>query len=74
MKLEPMDDDSNAPATKADIALILTELRAIRQDLEDFKVEINTRFQQFEHRMEQNLLDTEGKIITSNYRLADSIQ
>jgi chromosome segregation ATPase len=88
-------DDANTPATKADIALILTELRAmskkvesldqkvggleqrvesLKQDLEDFKVEVNRRFQEFEHRMEQNLLDMKGKIITSNYRLADSIQ
>ena len=49
-------NDRNAPATKG--------------DLEDFKVEVNTRFESFEHRMEQLLSDMEGRIITSNYRLA----
>jgi len=81
-------DDNNAPATKSDIALVLNRLDAltqemagvkqevagIKQDLEDFKVEVNMRFEQFEHRMEQQLLDHEAKIITSNYRLAESMQ
>jgi hypothetical protein len=52
-----MEDDRTAPATKG--------------DLEDFKVEVNTRFEAFEHRMERFLSDMEGRIITSNYRLAE---
>jgi hypothetical protein len=55
-----MQDERAAPAT--------------RGDLEDFKVEVNLRFESFEHRMEQMLTDMEGRIITSNYRLAESMQ
>jgi len=55
-----MQNDRNAPSTKG--------------DLEDFQVEVNSRFEAFEHRMEQFLLDMEGRIITSNYRLAESMQ
>jgi len=51
-------DDRNAPATKG--------------DLEDFKVEVNTRFQLFEHRMEQHLSEMEGRIITTICRLGES--
>jgi hypothetical protein len=36
-------------------------------------VETNLHFQAFEHRMEQLLLDMEARIITSNYRLAESM-
>jgi hypothetical protein len=53
-------DDRKAPATKA--------------DLENFKIEVNARFETFEHRMEQFLSDMEGRIITSTYRLAESMQ
>jgi tetrahydromethanopterin S-methyltransferase subunit G len=49
-----MADDRNAPATKG--------------DLEDFKIEVNTRFEAFEHRMEQFLSEMEGRIITSKSR------
>ena len=55
-----MEDDRSTPSTKG--------------DLEDFKIEVNTRFESFEHRLEQFLLDMEGRIITSNYRLAESMQ
>jgi hypothetical protein len=55
-----MPNDRSAPST--------------RGDLEDFKVEVNARFEAFEHRMEQFLSDMEGRIITSNYRLAESMQ
>ena len=55
-----MPDDRATPATKGDI--------------EHFKVEVNLRFQAFEHRMEQLLSDMEGRIITSHYRLAESMQ
>ena len=46
---------------------------ATRGDLEGLKVEVNTRFEAFDHRMEQFLSDMEGRIITSNYRLAESM-
>lgn len=59
--------DRNAPATKGDV-------QDFRGDLENFRVEVNARFHEFEHRMEQFILDAEGRIITSNYRLAESIQ
>jgi len=55
-----METDRNAPATKG--------------DLEDFKVEVNTRFEQFEHRIEHLILESEGRVITSTYRLAESLQ
>jgi hypothetical protein len=55
-----MEIDRNAPSTKG--------------DLEDFKVEVNTRFEQFEHRLGQLILDSEGRVITSTYRLAESMQ
>jgi predicted nucleic acid-binding Zn-ribbon protein len=60
-------NDRNAPATKGDI-------EDLRQEFVDFKVEVNTRFEQFEHRMEQHLSDMEGRILTSIYRLAESTQ
>ncbi len=55
-----MEIDRNAPATKGDI--------------EDFRIEVNTRFQEFEHRIENLILDAEGRLITSTYRLAESFQ
>jgi hypothetical protein len=53
-------DDRKSPATKG--------------DLENFKIEVNTRFEAFEHRMEHFLSDMEGQIITSTYWLAESMQ
>ena len=55
-----METDRNAPATKG--------------DLEDFKVEVNARFQEFGHRIEELILESEGRVITSSYRIAESIQ
>ena len=55
-----MEDNRSKPSTKA--------------DLEDFKIEVNTRFESFEHRLEQFLPEMEGRITTSNYRLAKSMQ
>src|SRR4051794_1481236 len=55
-----MDNDRKSAATKG--------------DLEDFRVEFKIRFDAFEHRVEQLLADMEGRIITSNYRLAESMQ
>lgn len=60
-------DDRNTPATKGDV-------RDLAATVEDFKVEVNTRFQEFEHRMERLLHDMEGRIITSTYRVAESLQ
>jgi hypothetical protein len=62
-----MEIDRNAPAVKGDV-------EDLRGEVEDFRVEVNTRFQQFEHRMEQLLHDMEGRIITSTYRVAESLQ
>lgn len=45
----------------------------MKRDIEDHKIEVNLRFHAFEHRMEQLLSDMEGRIITSNYRLAESM-
>jgi hypothetical protein len=67
--------------TKVDMAELRSELKGdlsevrseMKRDLEDYKVEVNLRFQAFEHRMEQFLSDMEGRIITSNYRLAESM-
>jgi hypothetical protein len=67
-------DDPNAPATKSDIALILAAIEGVKSDIDNFKVEVNTRFEQFEHRMEQQVLESEGRVITSTYRLAESMQ
>jgi chromosome segregation ATPase len=81
-------DDRNAPATKGDLQDLkgtvdhltgtVDDLKGTVHDLagnlEDFKVEVNTRFTAFEHRMEQLLSDMEGRIITSTYRLAESMQ
>ena len=61
-------DDPNAPATKSDIALILTAIEGVKRDIENYKVEVNTRFEEFEHRMGQQLLESEGRVITSTYR------
>ena len=58
--------DRNAPATKGDI-------QDLTKGLEDFKVKVNTRLVQFEHRMEQFLSDRKGRIISSTYRLAESL-
>ena len=60
-------EDRNHPATKGDV-------QDLASTVEDFKVEVNTRFQQFEHRMEALLHDMEGRIITSTYRVAESLQ
>ena len=65
-----MEDDRTAPATKGGLTQLRSEMKG---DLEDFKVEVNTRFEAFEHRMEHFLSDMEGRIITSNYRLAESM-
>jgi hypothetical protein len=65
-----MENDRDSPATKGDLVELRSELKG---DLEDYKVETNLRFQAFEHRMEQFLSDMEGRIITSNYRLAESM-
>lgn len=62
-----MEIDRNAPATKGD-----TE--DLKRNLEDFKVEVNMRFEQFEHRLGQFILDSEARVITSTYRLAESMQ
>jgi hypothetical protein len=55
-----MEIDRNAPATKGDV--------------EDFKVEVNTRFREFEERMEQSRHEMEGRIITTMYRLMEAVQ
>ena|SRR5258708_21770578 len=60
-------DNRDAPATKGDLA-------ALKGDLEDFRVEVNTRFEQFEHRMASLLEEMQGHILTSIYRLAESSQ
>jgi hypothetical protein len=77
-----MEDDRNTPATKGDLAEVRLEMKGdlaevrseMKRDLEDFKVEVNLRFEAFEHRMEHFLSDMEARIITSNYRLAESMQ
>jgi hypothetical protein len=56
--------------TKGDLVELRSEMK---RDLEDHKVEVILRFQSFERRMEQFLSDMEGRIITSNYRLAESM-
>ena len=79
-----MDNDRTAPATKGDLEDFKVEvntrfegldqrLDGLDHRLADFQVEVNTRFEAFEHRMEQFLSDMEGRIITSNYRLAESM-
>jgi len=55
---------------KGDLAGLRSEMK---RDIEDHKIEVNLRFHAFEHRMEQLLSDMEGRIITSNYRLAESM-
>ena len=67
-------DNRDAPATKGDFADLKTEVAEIKGDLEDFRVEVNTRFEQFEHRMESLLEEMQGHILTSIYRLAESSQ
>jgi SMC interacting uncharacterized protein involved in chromosome segregation len=63
------------PVTRTELREELTALESrIDGKLEDFKVEVNTRFHSFEHRMEQLLHDMEGRIITSTYRVAESLQ
>jgi len=53
-------DNRNAPVTKA--------------DLEALEGRIGSRFQAFEQRMEKLIADMEGRMSTSDYRLAESIQ
>jgi hypothetical protein len=50
--------DRNAPATKG--------------DLEDFKVEVNTRFEAFEHRMEEVIRDSETRLLQAFYGFAEA--
>jgi hypothetical protein len=77
-----MENDRNSPATKGDLSEHRLEMKGdlagvnsnLKRDLEDFKVEVNMRFEAYEHRMEQLLSDMEARIITSNYRLAESMQ
>ena len=57
--------DRNAPATKGDI-------EDLKGDLDEFKVEVNTRFHAFEHRMEELFHEMEGRILTTIYRLGES--
>jgi hypothetical protein len=63
-------ENGTEPATKHDLENLKVELK---QDLESFKVEVNMRFEQFEHRLEGFLQEMEGRIITSTYRLAESM-
>ena len=67
-------EDRNAPATRGDSQDLKGAVHHLAGSLEDFKVEFNTRFTAFEHRIEQLLSDTEGRIIASNCRLAESMQ
>jgi hypothetical protein len=50
--------DRNAPATKG--------------DLEDFKVEVNTQFEAFEHRMEEVIRDSETRLLQAFYGFAEA--
>ena len=70
--------DRDRPATKGDLEGVKTQVNSrfdkAGRRLEDFKVEVNTRFAEFDHRMEQLLSGMEGRIVTSVYRLAESMQ
>ena len=62
-KKETHGDRSQRSATKGDV------LDAV----EGLEVRIDSLFLAFEHRMEQLLHDMEGRLITSAYRLAESL-
>ena len=55
-----MPTNRATPSTKADLA--------------NFKLELITRFESSEHRLQRFLLGMEARIITSNDRLAESMQ
>ena len=49
------------------------DLPATKRDLEDFKVEVNSRFSESENRIDQHLSEMEGRIVTTVYRLGESM-
>ena len=64
-------EDRKAPATKADFADLGQELR---QEMMDLKLAVNTRLQEFEQRVEQQLGDVATRIVTTIFQLAEALQ
>jgi hypothetical protein len=60
-----MENGNDSPATRRD-------LQDLRVELSDFKVEVNTRFEAFEHRMDQRLHDMETRILQAFYGYAEA--
>jgi chromosome segregation ATPase len=70
-KVDTLEQKFDALERKVD-ALDL-KVDAFGRNLEDFKVEVNTRFLQFESRIESMFHEMEGRIVTSMYRIAESM-
>jgi chromosome segregation ATPase len=66
---------SDMAGLRAELKGDFGELRSVmRRDFDELKVSVLGCFDAAEHRLEQFLSDMEGRIITSNYRLAESMQ
>lgn len=64
-------EERKGPATKSDFAAFSEELR---QDIMDLKLAVNTRIQDFEQRLEQQLGDVATRLVTTIFQLAEALQ
>ena len=64
-------EERKGPATKSDFAAFSEELR---QDMMDLKLAVNTRIQDFEQRLEQQLGDVATRLVTTIFQLAEALQ
>ena len=64
-------EDRKAHVTKADLAASSEELR---QDMQDLKLAVNTRIQEFEQRLEGQIADVATRLITTIFQLAEALQ
>ena len=64
-------EDRKAPATKTDFDDLGQELR---QEMIDLKLAVNTRLQEFEQRVEQQLGEIGTRIVTTVFQIAEALQ
>jgi len=64
-------DERRASVRKADFADLSQELR---QEMMDLKLAVNTRLQEFEQRVEQQLGEVGARIVTTVFQLAEALQ
>lgn len=64
-------EDRKTSAWKADFADLGQEFR---QEMMDLKLAVNTRLQEFEQRVEQQLGEVGARIVTTVFQLAEALQ